>query len=48
LQSYPSVDALVIRTKDGTVVEQPWVADWVESVDVAASRIVLNGLEGLL
>jgi 16S rRNA processing protein RimM len=48
LQSYPSVDALVIRTKDGTLVEQPWVTDWVESVDVAASRIVLNGLEGLL
>jgi len=48
LQSYPSVDALVIRTLDGTVVEQPWVDDWVESFDTAAHRIVLRGLDGLL
>jgi 16S rRNA processing protein RimM len=48
LQSYPSVEALVIRTPAGTSVEQPWVADWVKSVDVAARRIVLSGLDGLL
>jgi 16S rRNA processing protein RimM len=48
LQSYPSVDALVIRTPDGAILEQPWVDDWVESFDTAAHRIVLSGLDGLL
>jgi 16S rRNA processing protein RimM len=31
LQTYPSVDALVIRTATGTLIEQPWVADWAAS-----------------
>lgn len=48
LQSYPSVDALVIRTLDGKTVELPWVDDWVESFDTSANRIKLSSLEGLL
>jgi 16S rRNA processing protein RimM len=48
VQNYPSVDALVVRMRDGTTVEQPWVEDWVKHVDEVGRRIVLSGLEGLL
>jgi 16S rRNA processing protein RimM len=45
---HPSIDALVIRRDGGEVVEQVLAEPWVESVDVAAGRVVLSSLGGLI
>jgi 16S rRNA processing protein RimM len=45
---HPSVDAVLITTPDGTVLEQPLVDAWLESVDAAAGVIVLRSRDGLL
>jgi 16S rRNA processing protein RimM len=46
--THPSVDALVIRTPDGRVLEQPLVPVWIASVSVADKRVELSSLEGLI
>lgn len=48
LRMYPSVDALLIEREDGGRLEQPLVEPWLESVDVAAGRVVLSSLDGSL
>ena len=48
VQMYPSVDAVVIQTPAGEWVEQPLLDEWVEHVDLAARRIVLASLGGLI
>jgi 16S rRNA processing protein RimM len=48
VQSYPSVDSVVIERPDGSTVEQPLVDNWVSSVDVKQCQIQLSSLEGLL
>lgn len=48
IQNYPSVESLVIRRDDGTTMEQPYVDDWIESIDVQQKRVVLSALDGLL
>lgn len=48
VQPYPSVDALVVQTPDGQVVEQPLLDHWLEEVDVAGKRVVLKSLDGLI
>lgn len=46
--SHPTVDVIVLRLRDGRSAEQALSAPWLESVDVAARRIVLSSLDGLM
>jgi 16S rRNA processing protein RimM len=51
VQSYPSVDSVIIEKPDGTRVEQPLVGDWVELVrseNAQQTRLSLRSLEGLI
>lgn len=48
IASHPTVDAIVLRLLDGTTAEQPLAEPWLESVDVAARRITLRTLDGLM
>lgn len=45
---HPSVDSMVVRTSDGSVLEQPLAEPWLESVDVEAGRVTLTTTEGLV
>jgi len=46
--SHPTVDVIVLRLSDGRTAEQALSAPWLASVDVAARRIVLSSLDGLM
>lgn len=46
--THPSVDALVIRTADGRLVEQPLSEPWIASVDVATGLVQLVSKDGLI
>jgi ribosomal 30S subunit maturation factor RimM len=46
--SHPTVDVIVIRLPDGRLVEQALSEPWLASVDVAARRIELSSLDGLM
>ncbi len=46
--SHPTVDVVVLRLLDGSSAEQPLSEPWLQSVDVAERRIVLNSLDGLM
>jgi len=46
--SHPTVDVIVVRLTDGRSVEQPLSEPWLESVDVAARRVLLRSLDGLM
>jgi 16S rRNA processing protein RimM len=46
--THPSVDALVIRTPDGRLVEQPLSEPWVAGVDVVAHLVQLASTDGLI
>ncbi len=46
--SHPTVDVIVLRLADGSSAEQPLSEPWLQSVDVAARRIVLSSLDGLM
>ena len=48
IASHPTVDVIVIRRADGSVVEQPLSEPWLTSVDAAARLVVLNSLDGLM
>lgn len=48
VQMYPSVDALVIEAADGSRYEQPLLDEWLARVDVAARRVALVSLDGLI
>jgi 16S rRNA processing protein RimM len=48
IKSHPSVDCLVIRTPQGSLVEQPLVLPWFERVDLAARCVHLSGRDGLI
>jgi hypothetical protein len=48
IRVYPSVDALVVRTTEGELVEQPLAEPWVESIDPGNRRVSLRSTEGLL
>jgi 16S rRNA processing protein RimM len=45
---HPSVDALVVRAPDGTLLEQPIAEPWIASVDVDAKRVELRSTDGLV
>jgi 16S rRNA processing protein RimM len=45
---YASVDALVIRTSQGQLVEQPLAEPWIQSVDAASGVVHLTSDEGLV
>jgi len=38
----------VVRLSDGKTAEQPLSEPWLASVDVAARRVVLSSLDGLM
>jgi 16S rRNA processing protein RimM len=48
VQMYPSIDAAVIESEDGTRFEQPLLDEWIGRVDVAARRITLISRDGLI
>ena len=48
IASHPTVDVIVVKRPDGSVVEQSLSEPWLGSVDVAARVIVLNSLDGLM
>ena len=48
VRSYPTVEAIVVRKADGSLAEQALAPPWLESVDVAARRVVLTTTEGLV
>lgn len=48
IRPYVTVDTLVIRTPEGSLVEQPLVDDWLGEVDAAAGRVVLVSTDGLI
>jgi 16S rRNA processing protein RimM len=45
---HPSIDSLVVRRSDGSVLEQALTEPWLESVDVEAGRVTLTSTEGLV
>lgn len=46
--AHPSTDAIAVRLLDGSSAEQPLLAPWLSRVDVAARRIELASLDGLI
>ncbi len=48
IRSHPTLDCLVIRVADGTLVEQPLTEPWVESIDVEARRVTLASRDGMI
>ena len=48
VQMYPSVDAVVIESEDGSRYEQPLLDEWLERVDVKARRVTLSSHDGLI
>ncbi|MEO7037043.1 MAG: ribosome maturation factor RimM [Polyangiaceae bacterium] len=46
--SHPTVDVIVVRLPDGKTVEQALSPPWLSHVDVAARRVVLHSLDGLM
>ncbi len=48
LRTHPSVDAVVIRTTKGKLLEQVLAEPWVAEVDTAGKRLVLASLDGLI
>ena len=48
IASHPTVDVIVLRLLDGTSAEQPLSQPWLDSVDVAARRVQLSSLDGLM
>lgn len=48
IQSYPTVDAMVIRTESGQLREQPMLDCWLEQVDVETGLVRLTSTEGLI
>jgi 16S rRNA processing protein RimM len=48
VEMYPSVDAAVIETDAGELLEQPLLEEWIEEVNVLARRLVLSSLDGLI
>ena len=45
---YASIDALVIRTEQGQLVEQPLAEPWVQNIDAASGVVQLTSDEGLV
>ena len=48
VRAYPSVDALVVRTLDDVLVEQPLLPQWVTRVDSEAKLVELASTEGFI
>ena len=46
--SHPTVDVIVLRLANGTSAEQPLSEPWLSSVDMAAHKVILNSLDGLM
>ena len=45
---HPTVDAVLVRTPEGKIVEQPLSAPWLARVDTSAKLIELDSLDGLI
>lgn len=45
---HPSVDTLVVKAPDGSLLEQPLSEPWIVAVDVAAKRVELSGRGGII
>lgn len=48
VRTHPTLDSIVIRTKDGQVVEQPLAEPWLEKVDTRAGEVTLANLDGVI
>lgn len=48
IATHPTVDALVIATPEGRVVEQPLDDHWIERVSIQERLVVLRTLDGLI
>ena len=48
IATHPTVDALVIVTPDGRVLEQPLDDHWIERVSIQERLVVLRSLDGLI
>ncbi|HTA94341.1 MAG TPA: ribosome maturation factor RimM [Polyangiaceae bacterium] len=46
--SHPTVDVIVLKLADGRTAEQALSLPWLAEVDVAARRVVLSSLDGLM
>jgi ribosomal 30S subunit maturation factor RimM len=45
---HPSVDTLVLRSRDGALLEQPIAEPWIASVDVEKKRVELTSTDGIV
>lgn len=48
VHSYPTLDVMVIRRPDGTLLEQVVDEPWVVSVDLTERRVILSSLDGIV
>ena len=48
IATHPTVDALVIATPDGRVLEQPLDDHWIERVSIQERLVILRTLDGLI
>jgi 16S rRNA processing protein RimM len=48
VRTHPSIDAIVIRTPAGKLVEQPLAEHWLEAVDLDARCVRLSSSDGLI
>lgn len=48
VRAHPSVDTIVVKTPDGTLLEQPLTDPWVVSVDAENKLVELSTLDGLI
>ena len=48
VRAHPSVDTIVVKTPDGTLLEQPLTDPWVVSVDAENKLVELSTLDWLI
>ena len=48
VRAHPSVDTLVIRSPDGTLLEQPFAPPWIEAVDLERGLVSISSTDGLI
>ena len=45
---HPSVEAVVIRTPEGELLEQVLIDEWIDSVELAEKQLILHSRDGLI
>jgi 16S rRNA processing protein RimM len=48
VRAHPSVDTIVVKTPDGTLLEQPLTDPWIVSVDAEKKLVELSTTDGLI